>query len=235
MFTGIIEETGTIKSIDHHGDYARLTIKASKVLGKNDPYSIPTAIGDSIAVNGICLTVTELGSDSFSADVMHETLNRTAFSTLKTGSPVNLERAMAANGRFGGHIVSGHVDGTGTVKSLKNDGNAVWFEIAIPDSLSPYIVEKGSITIDGISLTVADCGYTPGGAYFKVSIIPHTLAETSLGTKKPGSPVNLETDIIGKYVEHLLSMGIVEGVAKGRYTESQKARDERLMSLLADF
>ena len=193
MFTGIIEEKGIISKIMKTDSQAVLTIKASKIM--NDIHK-----GDSIAVNGICLTVTAFSKNEFQADVMHETLNRTSLKMLKPGSSVNLERAMAAGGRFGGHIVSGHADGTGIIREIRQDDNAVWFTISTSSKLLRYIVEKGSITIDGISLTVA--AVTTDG--FSVSTIPHTNAVTTLGERKAGDLVNLETDIIGKYVERLL-------------------------------
>jgi riboflavin synthase len=161
-----------------------------------------TKIGDSIAVNGICLTVTGLTSDGFTADVMSETMKRTSLSMLGRGDRVNLERAMAADGRFGGHIVSGHIDGTGTIREYKKDGNAEWVTVDASPDILRYIVEKGSIAIDGISLTVAEVDKSS----FRVSIIPHTAGETTLLTKHTGDPVNLETDIIGKYVGKLLGI-----------------------------
>ena len=194
MFTGIIEELGTILDIGTTGKSGSISIKASKVLEG-------TRIGDSIAVNGTCLTVTALSSESFTADIMPETLRRTSLSIVKRGDKVNLERAMAADGRFGGHIVSGHIDGTGTIREYRNDGNAVWVTIGADSSILHGIVMKGSVAIDGISLTVAHVDDT----CFKVSIIPHTGEETILLKKKTGDPVNLETDIIGKYVEKLLA------------------------------
>ena len=201
MFTGIIEETGKIDNIKRGSGTCKLRISASKVLGSpDDPYDVPTKIGDSIAVNGICLTVTEIGNGTFTADVMPETLSRTSLKDAAPGSPVDLERAMPAYGRFGGHFVSGHIDGTGRVRSVKKDGNAVWYEIEAGKSLMAQIVEKGSIAIDGISLTVAET--TPDS--FKVSIIPHTIEETVLPYRKAGSIVNLETDIIGKYTRKLI-------------------------------
>lgn len=193
MFTGIIEETGSVKKIVGHQVSGYIEIKADRVLEG-------TQIGDSIAVNGVCLTVTKLYSDGFVADVMAETLRKTNLGALPIGARVNLERAMAANGRFGGHIVSGHIDGTGTIKSLQPEGNAVWVTIAAPESILHFIVNKGSIAIDGISLTVA---YVDDKV-FKVSIIPHTGEETTLLKRKPGDIVNLENDVIGKYVEKLL-------------------------------
>ena len=194
MFTGIIEEIGTVRRIEHGAKGARLTIQAKTVLED-------TRIGDSIATNGVCLTVVSMTGDSFSADVMAESLRRSSLGTLQGGSPVNLERAMAANGRFGGHIVSGHIDGTGTIASQKREDNAVWVKIKTPAPLLRCIVEKGSIAIDGVSLTVAAVTDTD----FSVSIIPHTGAQTILLGKKPGEPVNLECDVIGKYVEKMLT------------------------------
>lgn len=190
MFTGIIEETGTLRRTGS----GEIEIGAKAVLEG-------TKIGDSIAVNGVCLTVTRFTPGGFTADVMPETLRRSNLGSLKTGDRVNLERAMAADGRFGGHIVSGHIDGTGTVLSLKKEGNAVWVEIAAGSDILALIVEKGSVAIDGISLTVA----TVGKSSFSVSVIPHTGAETTLLSKKTGDPVNLENDIVGKYVRRLMS------------------------------
>lgn len=193
MFTGIIEEKGKIRKVLSGKESGSVEIKASVVLEG-------TKIGDSIAVNGVCLTVTSLKADGFTADVMPETLRRTNLGKLSIGDEVNLERAMAAGGRFGGHIVSGHIDGTGVIKSLKPEGNAVWVSInAAPDILH-LIVEKGSICIDGISLTVA---YVDDKE-FRVSIIPHTGSETTLLAKKAGDIVNLENDIVGKYIEKLI-------------------------------
>lgn len=193
MFTGIVEELGKIMSVKKGAESCQLEISASKVLEN-------TKIGDSIAVNGICLTVTSLSASSFSADVMAETLRRTSLSSLKSGSFVNLERAMSADGRFGGHIVSGHIDGTGIIKEFKNEGNAVWVTVNADMNILKYIVEKGSVAIDGISLTVADVS----DSFFKVSIIPHTQNETTLIMKKTGDKVNLECDVIAKYVEKML-------------------------------
>lgn len=193
MFTGIIEEQGEIASVTRGSNSAVLSIKCSKVLEN-------TKIGDSIAVNGVCLTVTTLHSDGYTADVMHETLDRSGLGRLKKGDRVNLERAMAADGRFGGHIVSGHIDGVGTIADISEDDNAVWFTVNASDEILRYVVEKGSIAIDGISLTVAYVDDT----CFKVSTIPHTRKETNLAVKKAGDSVNLECDIIGKYVEKLM-------------------------------
>lgn len=208
MFTGIIEEIGTVRRIERGAAGARLTIGAKAVLEG-------TKIGDSIATNGVCLTVVSMTADSFSADVMAESLRRSGLGQLQSGSPVNLERAMAANGRFGGHIVSGHIDGTGTITSQKREDNAVWVTVHAPAALLRYIVEKGSIAIDGVSLTVAAVDETS----FSVSIIPHTGSETILLGKKLGDTVNLECDVIGKYVEKLLTpYGKDETTAKSGIT-----------------
>ena len=193
MFTGLIEEVGTIQNVRRGARSCVLTIGCKKVLEGSQ-------IGDSIAVNGVCLTVTSMGGSYYTADVMAETMNRSSLGQLSTGAKVNLERAMPANGRFGGHIVSGHIDGTGTVQSIEPDDNAVWYTIAAKADLLRYIVEKGSITIDGISLTVAKVSHTD----FTVSLIPHTGEETTLLKHRSGEIVNLETDIIGKYVEKLI-------------------------------
>ena len=209
MFTGIIEEIGTVRRIEHGAKGARLTIQAKTVLED-------TRIGDSIATNGVCLTVVSMTGDSFSADVMAESLRRSSLGTLQGGSPVNLERAMAANGRFGGHIVSGHIDGTGTLASQKREDNAVWVKIKTPAPLLRYIVEKGSIAIDGVSLTVAAVTDTD----FSVSIIPHTGAQTILLGKKPGDPVNLECDVIGKYVEKLTAPHKTGGISTNFLAEN---------------
>ncbi len=209
MFTGIIEEIGTVRRIEHGAKGARLTIQAKTVLED-------TRIGDSIATNGVCLTVVSMTGDSFSADVMAESLRCSSLGTLQGGSPVNLERAMAANGRFGGHIVSGHIDGTGTIASQKREDNAVWVKIKTPAPLLRYIVEKGSIAIDGVSLTVAAVTDTD----FSVSIIPHTGAQTILLGKKPGDPVNLECDVIGKYVEKLTAPHKTGGISTNFLAEN---------------
>lgn len=193
MFTGIVEEIGRVERIQRGKNSAVLTIQAETVLGG-------TKIGDSIAVNGICLTVTELFPHGFSADVMHETLNRSALAGLTAGTPVNLERAMAADGRFGGHIVAGHVDGVGKIMRIRRDDTAIWYTIQAKAALLRYIVEKGSITIDGISLTVAEVGENS----FSISAIPHTVRQTVLQNRKEGDLVNLETDMIGKYIEKLV-------------------------------
>lgn len=193
MFTGIIEEMGTVRRLNQSPNRCELELSASKVLEG-------TQIGDSIAVNGVCLTVIRLGEEHFIADVMPETLRRSNLGQLKPGSKVNLERAMAANGRFGGHIVAGHIDGTGKILAMQPEGNAVLVTISATPELLRYVVEKGSIAIDGISLTVAKVSHTD----FTVSLIPHTGKETTLLKHRSGEIVNLETDIIGKYVEKLM-------------------------------
>ena len=195
MFTGIIEEVGKVLGIELGASYGKLRIQAKKALEG-------TKVGDSIAVNGVCLTVTQLAASGFTVDVMPETVSRSSLAALKPASNVNLERAMAANGRFGGHIVSGHIDGVGTIEKITRDGNAVRYQITAPFSILRGIVEKGSVAIDGISLTVVQADRER----FEVSIIPHTMGETILSEKKPGSIVNLENDVIGKYVERLLCL-----------------------------
>ena len=193
MFTGIVEELGTVKQVVSGSAWGQIEIAGQKVLEG-------TKLGDSIAVNGVCLTVTNLRSGSFTADVMAETMRRSNLGSLKKGDQVNLERAMAADGRFGGHMVSGHIDGTGVISQMKQEGNAVWVTVDTSEELMRLIVEKGSIAIDGISLTVAK--EMPGA--FQVSIIPHTGEETTLLKKKTGAVVNLENGMIGKYVEKLM-------------------------------
>ncbi len=207
MFTGIIEETGTILSAEN----GKICIAAEKVLDG-------TKIGDSIAVNGVCLTVTNMESLSFTADVMNETLSRSNLGSLKKGSQVNLERAMAADGRFGGHFVSGHIDGIGKILKMQNDGNAVWFYISAQRTILNLIIEKGSVAIDGISLTVAKVDEKE----FAVSVIPHTGEETTLLSKKAGDIVNLENDVIGKYVQKLMN----------HVNSEQSEKDKKLLDWL---
>ncbi len=189
MFTGIIEEVGRVKAIGNGG----LQVSASRVLED-------VQLGDSIAVNGICLTVTEFSGSSFRADVMPETIRRTSLAELKIGSPVNLERALTLSSRLGGHMVSGHIDGVGRIVSLKDDKNAILMKIAADADILHYIVEKGSVALDGISLTVA----AVTDRDFTVSLIPHTRQVTNLGSKGEGSLINIENDVVGKYVEKLL-------------------------------
>lgn len=196
MFTGIIEEMGTVSSVAEGSLSAVITIQASKVLEGSH-------IGDSIAVNGVCLTVTSIHGGLFTADVMAETMRRSSLGSLSKGSRVNLERAMLCGGRFGGHIVSGHIDGTGVVVSKIKEDNAVWVTVGADKSILKYIVLKGSVAIDGTSLTVAAVDDASGT--FSVSVIPHTGEETILLKKAVGDIVNLENDVIGKYVERFLN------------------------------
>ncbi len=193
MFTGIVEEIGKINHVVSGKLSGEISVHAKTVLDT-------TKIGDSIAVNGVCLTVTKLLTNGFTADVMPETLRRTNLGKLVPGSRVNLERAMPVNGRFGGHIVAGHVDGTGKILDIRRDDTAIWYTVGTGQEILQYIVEKGSITIDGISLTVAAITNID----FSISAIPHTIAQTALQKRTMGDVVNLETDIIGKYVEKLL-------------------------------
>ena len=193
MFTGIVEELGEVVGRDDLGDSVRLRIRGPVV-------TADARHGDSIAVNGVCLTVVDTGDGGFSADVMAETLRRSSLAGLAAGSPVNLERAAPVNGRFGGHIVQGHVDGTGEVISRTPSAHWEVVRISLADALARYVVEKGSITVDGISLTVSALGPD----WFEVSLIPTTLARTTLGRAPAGSTVNLEADVVAKYVERLL-------------------------------
>ncbi len=208
MFTGIIEETGRIRSVSLTGGSGKISIEAAKILEG-------TRIGDSIAVNGVCLTVVSLERDGFTADIMAETLRRCDLGQLHRGDRVNLERAMAADGRFGGHIVSGHIDGTGVIKSYRREENAVWITVEADQSLLRLIVEKGSVCVDGVSLTVA----AVSDHDFQVSVIPHTGEETTLLKKGPGGKVNLENDVVGKYVERLLG-------AYGRMANHDRGEEE---------
>ncbi|MEC2075744.1 riboflavin synthase [Metabacillus fastidiosus] len=194
MFTGIIEEIGRIEKIESASDAIVLTIKAKKIL--EDVH-----LGDSIAVNGVCLTVTSFTGQLFTVDVMPESIKATSLKDLTKGSPVNLERAMAANGRFGGHFVSGHVDGVGKIIKKQPVGNAVYYEIELAEELTETLILKGSITIDGVSLTIFGLEATK----VVISIIPHTLSETVLGFKGAGDIVNIECDMLGKYVKKLIS------------------------------
>ena len=195
MFTGIIEETGILMSVKGGLSGSRLAVKADRVLEDIQK-------GDSIAVNGVCLTVTALSRDGFTADVMPETLKRSNLARLPVGSPLNLERAMTAGGRFGGHIVSGHIDGTGTIVNIVRDGNALWYTVRSDPFILRRIIEKGSIAIDGVSLTVARVRDQD----FCVSLIPHTAFCTTLGTLRPGCVVNLENDCVGKYIEKFMKI-----------------------------
>ena len=198
MFTGIIEEVGRLERLAG----GEIAIRAKKVLED-------VALGDSIAVNGICLTVTRFDEAHFTADVMPETIRRTSLAELRRGSRVNLERALTLKSRLGGHIVSGHIDGAGTIAAMKEEGNAILLTVRASDSVLRYIVEKGSVALDGISLTVARVG----AADFTVSLIPHTREITNLREKSVGSRLNIDTDILGKYVEKLFPGGCALGSA----------------------
>ncbi|GAB2718621.1 riboflavin synthase [Paenibacillus thermoaerophilus] len=206
MFTGLVEEVGTLRAVSRQGEAMVLTLNARLVLED-------VSLGDSISVNGVCLTVVGYDASSFTVDVMPETYRQTNLSKLTPGSPVNLERAMKADKRFGGHIVQGHVDAVGTIVSRTPEANAVVFELRVePKSAMRYIVDRGSVTLDGISLTVVRAGEDT----FTVSIIPHTLAQTALRYKKPGDTVNIETDILGRYIEKLLAYRSDGGLPGGR-------------------
>ncbi|MDO9380228.1 MAG: riboflavin synthase [Nocardioidaceae bacterium] len=196
MFTGIVEELGTVAAIEDQGDAVRLTVRGPLVV--SDAHH-----GDSIAVNGCCLTVTEQTDETFAVDVMRESLDRTSIGALAVGDRVNLERAMQAGGRMGGHVVQGHVDGTGTILSRTPSEHWEVVRIALPADLARYVAEKGSITVDGTSLTVVEVvdGDEPS---FSVSLIPTTLDATTLGSRQPGDLVNLEVDVLAKYVERLM-------------------------------
>ncbi|HUA42817.1 MAG TPA: riboflavin synthase [Streptosporangiaceae bacterium] len=198
MFTGIVEELGEVVGIEVSGDSARLTVRGPVVTGD-------ASRGDSIAINGVCLTVTGTGNGEFSADVMGETLGRSSLGVLTPGAPVNLERPLRSDGRLGGHIVQGHVDGTGAILARRPAAGWEVVRISIPRKLARYLVEKGSVAVDGISLTVSALGDSSGDHWFEVSLIPETLQRTTLGRKQHGEVVNLEVDMIAKYVERLLA------------------------------
>ena len=205
MFTGLIEQVGSVAELRAGGDAARLTVRA-------DYTADCVALGDSIAINGVCLTVVALGGGLYSFDASPETMQRTGFRTLKKGSPVNLERALRLSDRLGGHIVSGHVDCIALVESRRESSGSIVFSIRLPNEFARYVVAKGSVTIDGISLTVNSVS----GNLFTVNVIPHTAAMTTLHSKRPGDEVNIETDILAKYVERLISdrdAGSSEGVS----------------------
>lgn len=195
MFTGLVEELGKVKNLSRGTSSARLTVSAAKILGD-------IKLGDSIAVNGTCLTVVEFTDTWFTADVMPETVRRTVLRDLKSGDPVNLERTLRVGDRFGGHIVSGHIDGVGSILSKETEDNAILVKISAGPEVMRYVIKKGSVAIDGISLTVVDCEQD----WFIVSLIPHTAKVTTVGLKRVGEAVNLETDVIGKYVEKMLGI-----------------------------
>jgi len=193
MFTGLVEEVGSVRSVTPVALGADITLEARTVLEG-------TQVGDSIAVNGCCLTVVALGSSHFTAHAGSETLSRTTLSGWRPGKRANLERALSASSRLGGHFVQGHVDGVGTVLASTPEGQTTRWRFSLPEGLAPFVVEKGSIAVDGISLTVTACG----SDYFEVAIIPHTVAHTTLGNLRPGEDVNLETDVLAKYVYRML-------------------------------
>ena len=223
MFTGLVETVGRVRSIKRGAASSVLSIEAPAIMQG-------VRIGDSIATNGVCLTATRVDDVGFCADVMHETLRRSSLGALSAGSTVNLERAMPANGRFGGHIVSGHIDGTGRIASMRRDDVAVWYDIEAPEAIIRYVVEKGSIAIDGVSLTVANVSENG----FSISMIPHTADVTALGRKRAGDIVNLECDIIGKYVERLLSSGRASPVDKSHTSDrASKAQSTLTTDFLA--
>lgn len=209
MFTGIIEEIGRVRHVVSNRTSGEITLQAETVLQGTEP-------GDSIAVNGVCLTAAKILPDGFIADVMPETLRRTNLGMLSPGSSVNLERALAADGRFGGHIVTGHIDGIGTISAARREENAVWVTVEAPQHIMELIVEKGSVAVDGVSLTVA--GLTKHS--FCVSLIPHTGGRTILLSKKAGDPVNLENDIIGKYIRKLAAAPVPVRESESRITET---------------
>ena len=196
MFTGIVAELGEVAGIERCGDAAQLTVRGS---------TEGVSLGESIAVNGVCLTVTGILDGTFTADVMGETLDRSALGMLTTGAPVNLERSVRLADRLGGHLMQGHVDATGTIISRSPAERWDQVRISLPASISRYVVHKGSIAVDGISLTVSAVGPPGGDSWFEVSLIPETLKRTTMGAKQPGETVNLEVDVIGKYVERLLN------------------------------
>jgi riboflavin synthase len=198
VFTGIVEELGQVVALERAAEPARLTIAGPEVTSD-------ARRGDSIAINGVCLTVTAIGDGQFSADVMGETLSRSSLGALAPGAPVNLERSVRPDGRLGGHMVQGHVDGTGVIVARVPAGGWEVVRISVSGELSRYVVEKGSVAVDGVSLTVSALSPPGEGAWFEVSLIPETLQRTTLGAKQPGDVVNLEVDMIAKYVERLLA------------------------------
>jgi riboflavin synthase len=218
MFTGIIEDVGIIESLVPSGEDIRLSIKTDK-LDMSD-----VSMGDSIANNGVCLTVVAMTKSGFSADISHETIKRSGFANYQAGSRVNLEKALQANGRLGGHIVSGHVDGVGEISSIATVGRYVEIWIKAPEQLAKYLAEKGSITVDGVSLTVNQID----GAKFLLTLIPHSLQETIIGLYKAGNKVNLEVDVIARYLERLM-MG-----DKAAYSSTDKDKKDFSMAFLAE-
>jgi len=223
MFTGIVEELGTVRSLDARGDGIRISIDATTVVSDAE-------MGASIAVNGCCLTVVEFDATGWSADAVPETMDRTNLGDLVVGGRVNLERPLRADGRFGGHIVQGHVDATTTIESItRQDDGSFRYRFALPSSLRAYVVEKGSITLDGISLTVAsvdDPGSASNTASFDIAIIPHTASVTTLGTRSPGGRVNVEVDVLAKYVERQVAASLAAAAANPSPTNSSANNPE---------
>lgn len=194
MFTGLVEEIGRVRAIEKSQKFSRLTIQCSTILSD-------LKMGDSVCTNGVCLTATHVGKDSYQADVMGQTLRISGLGNLKVGDWVNLERAMGSEGRFGGHMVTGHVDGIGKIEKIERESEALWLTVSVKRHILELIIDKGSIAIDGVSLTVAEFSEST----FKVSLIPHTAKATTLGSKKVGDLVNLENDLIGKYIARLMN------------------------------
>lgn len=213
MFTGIVEEVGRLRSLRRSSEGAELDISCRRVGEDLRP-------GDSIAVNGVCLTVVRADRGGFVAQAMPETLRRTNLGRLVPGEPVNLERALPLGGRLGGHLVTGHVDATGTVTSMRPEGDAVLMEVSAPPDLHPYLAPRGSVAVDGVSLTIV----ASGGGRFRVSLIPHTLAVTNLGRRRPGDAVNLEVDILARYVRHLLE-ALTAGTAENGGVTWERLRE----------
>lgn len=193
MFTGIVEEVGTVREVKRGAKSLEVSIEGEIIFDD-------LKIGDSVSTNGVCLTVTTIRDSQFTADIMYETMRRSSLDGLRPGSKVNLERAMAANGRFGGHMVSGHIDGVGTIVEKRPLDIATYYTISVSQELTKYMIEKGSIALDGMSLTIVEVG----GDRVTVSIIPHTMSATTLGSKQPGDKVNVEVDMVGKYIEKLM-------------------------------
>jgi riboflavin synthase len=211
MFTGIVEEIGEITAVEPSGDGVRLTVRAPKAVSD-------AAHGDSISVSGVCLTVVDQGADWFTADVMRQTLDMSTLERVAAGLPVNLERATVAHGRLGGHIVQGHIDGTGEVLEVRPGAQWSVLRIALPADLAPLVVDKGSIAVDGVSLTVSDASPAApadGVHWFEVSLIPETLAATTLGSRAAGDRVNLETDILARHVQRLLTFAAAAAPTEG--------------------
>jgi riboflavin synthase len=211
MFTGIVEEIGEITAVEPSGDGVRLTVRAPKAVSD-------AAHGDSISVSGVCLTVVDQGADWFTADVMRQTLDMSTLERVAAGLPVNLERATVAHGRLGGHIVQGHIDGTGEVLEVRPGAQWSVLRIALPADLAPLVVDKGSIAVDGVSLTVSDASPAApadGVHWFEVSLVPETLAATTLGSRAAGDRVNLETDILARHVQRLLTFAAAAAPTEG--------------------